>query len=63
MAVKKSPAGKTAKPPRRKKAPSAIKRLEGAILATVAEADELAVELGLAGAVPPKTPKKRKTKR
>ncbi len=73
-AVRKTPArnkakaAKSAKPAaprrkkvaRRKKSPSALKRLEGAILKTVAEADELAVEMGLAGAVPPRNRKRTK---
>lgn len=47
----------------RKKASSALQRLEGAILTTLAEADELAVEMGLAGAVPSKSKKKKSPRR
>lgn len=70
MAVKKGrkPAVK-AKAPRaaprkktasRKKSPSTFKRVENAIMATVAEVDELALDMGLLGATPPK--KKRKSR-
>ena len=45
----------------RKKAPSRLRRVENAILATVAEVDELALDMGLLGATPPK--KKRGKKR
>lgn len=48
---------KTVRP---KKAPSRLKQVENAFLATVAEVDEIALDLGLLGATPPK--KKRKTR-
>ncbi len=44
----------------RKKGPSTFKRVENAIMATVAEVDELALDMGLLGATPPKKkPKSR----
>lgn len=74
MAVKKAPVRKSAAkakksakraPPRKKtarskKGPSTFKRVENAILATVAEVDEIALDMGLLGATLPK--KRRKTR-
>jgi hypothetical protein len=44
----------------RKQAPSRLKQVENAILATVAEVDEFALDMGLLGATPPR--KKRKAR-
>lgn len=66
--AKRSPA-KPAKRSRKKaarktKRPGALRRLENALMASAAEVDELAVSMGLSGAVPPRRKAKRKkTKR
>ncbi len=54
---KAAPRKKTAP---RKKAASTLTRVENAILSAVSEVDELAMEMGLAGAVPPKKAKRAK---
>jgi len=63
----KTTSGETAKrkAPVKKKAakrPGALRRIENALLVGAAEIDELAADMGLLGAVPPKS-RKRKAKK
>ena len=44
---------------KRQKAASPFARVENAIMSAVSEVDELAMEMGLAGAVPPKKAKRK----
>lgn len=60
-AVKKAPRATPRKKTSRKKSPksvSTLKRVENAILTTVAEVDEFALDMGLLGATPPKKTRK-----
>jgi hypothetical protein len=57
----KSPAPRKAAPRKKKavKRQGAIRRIENAIMVGAVEIDELAADMGLLGAVPPKKPRKK----
>ncbi len=63
-AAAKKPAKRPRKKPSRRKTarrPGPLRRLENALLASAAEVDELAVDLGLSGAVEPPPRSRGKT--